>query len=102
TEPAPSGSDRPLPPWRPRRDTTTIATCGGTCGRSTASPTSGSGWTAGRGLPVAARDVEHPKLSQALPTAATAAWAAGELKRAEEFAALKNTESPGVEDMAVM
>ena len=38
------------------------------------------------GLQVAAWDVEHPLLSQALATAATAAWAAGELDRAEEIA----------------
>ena len=38
------------------------------------------------GLQVAAWDVEHPLLSQALATAAAAAWAAGELDRAEEIA----------------
>ena len=38
------------------------------------------------GLQVAAWDGEHPLLSQALATAAAAAWAVGELDRAEEIA----------------
>ena len=38
------------------------------------------------GLQVDAWDMEHPLLSQALATAAAAAWAAGELDRAEEIA----------------
>ena len=38
------------------------------------------------GLQVAGWDLEHPMLSQALATAAAAAWAAGELRRAEEIA----------------
>jgi predicted ATPase/DNA-binding SARP family transcriptional activator len=38
------------------------------------------------GLQVSAWDVEHPMLPQALATAATAAWAAGERERAEEIA----------------
>ena len=38
------------------------------------------------GLQVADWDLDHPMLSQALATAAAAAWAAGELGRAEEIA----------------
>jgi predicted ATPase/DNA-binding SARP family transcriptional activator len=38
------------------------------------------------GLQVAAWDIEHPMLSQALATAVTAAWAAGELERARQIA----------------
>ena len=38
------------------------------------------------GLQVADWDLDHPMLSQALATAATAAWAAGELEHAEEIA----------------